>query len=88
MTHIGRIITIALKLSPRSKESKSHTRLPSSGLLHKEDKTSEYLFLKARGAYFQETQRAVGNIHSILQEHTQNLMCSGSQGRGNNLKGA
>ena len=44
--------------------------------------------LKARGAYFQETQRAVGNIHSILQEHTQNLTCSGSQERGSNLKEA
>ena len=35
-----------------------------------------YLIMKASEAYFQETQRAVGNRDPTIKGHTQNLTCS------------
>ena len=46
------------------------------------------LSFEGQGAYFWETQRAVGNRDYTRKGHTQNLSCSGAQGWSNNLKGA
>ena len=56
------------------------------GVLHLEDEPPEHLALKANGPYFREIQRNVGNRNSALKECTQNLTCSGTQGRGRNSK--
>jgi len=36
-------------------------RLCSPGILHWEDEPPEHLALKTRGAYFEKSQRAIGN---------------------------
>lgn len=56
----------------------SHIELPSRGFLH-QGVSPEHLALKASRVYIQETQRAVGNS-------VQNLTCSESHCRGDNLK--
>lgn len=50
------------------------------GILYRVEKPAEDLALKANGAYFQETQRGMGNRNSTLTECTQNLTCSRSHG--------
>ena len=59
-------------LSARNQGSEPHIKLPSLGVLHQEDKLPECLALKASRAYFQKTQRVMGNIGP-----TQNLTCFG-----------
>ena len=73
---------------PRTERSEPHTGLSSPGVLHWEDEPSKCLALKTSGAYFQETQRTVGNIDSTLREHTQDILCSHTHGKSSNLKGA
>lgn len=48
--------------------------------------TPECLALKASRAYFQESQRTVGNRNSTLKGHTQNLTHSETQKRSCKLK--
>ena len=76
------------RFPPRSKGSKPHIGLPSLGILHQEDEPPECLALKASGAYFPESQRAVGNRDSTLKGDIQILICSGVEGRSSNLKEA
>ena len=47
-----------------------------------------HLAVKASRTCFWNRQMAVRNRTSTLKRHTQNLRCSGTQGRNNNLKGA
>lgn len=75
------------RVSPKSEGSEPHSGFPSLGL-PLEDDAPEHLVLKASGAYFLESQRAVGSRNSALKGHTQNLSCSRPQGRSSNLKGA
>ena len=77
-------------------------RLSSLGNLHQEDKSPEDLAFKASGAYFQESQRAVGNRDFILKSLILNLRIRvlnlrtsflnshmlGNKGRTSNLKEA
>lgn len=74
--------------SPRSEGSKPHIGLPSLGVLHQEVEHPEYLALKARETYDQESQRSIGNRDSVLKGHAQNLTCSEFQHRDSSLKGA
>ena len=55
------------RFSPKSKWCKPHLRIPRAGLLYGEDEPSDRLPLKASGAYFQESQRALGNRDSTLK---------------------
>ena len=55
-----------------SSESETHLGLLGPGVLHGEDKLSEHLALKATGAYFQESHRAVGKRYSTYKGCTQN----------------
>ena len=55
--------------------------LHSLEVLHQEETPPEHLALKARGAYVQESQRAVGNKDTIFKGFK-------TQHRGSNLKGA
>ena len=57
-------IIIIQRFSHRSETSEPHIRLPSPGVLHREDKPIECLALKTSGAYFGESQRTVGNRDS------------------------
>ena len=77
------------RFSPRSEESELYTRLSKLGdVLHWKDEPLESLALKAIGANFWESQRAVGIYRDYtLKGHIQNLTYSGTQGRDNNLKG-
>lgn len=55
----------------QSKGFEPHVRLPSPGILHREDKPPKCLALRAGRAYFQESQKAVGNRDSTRKrEHT------------------
>ena len=83
---MGRLLQLQ-RFSPGSKGFESHVRFPSPGILHWEDKPPKCLALKASGAYFQESQKAVGNRDSTLKGHTQNLTHSKTQSRSSNLKG-
>ena len=74
--------------SPRSEGSEHHIKIPSPGVLCQEDEHPEHLAWKASRAYIQETQRVLRNRDFTLKEHKQNLMCSRTQGRSSNLKGA
>ena len=42
---------------------------PNPGVLHQKDEAPESLTLKEKGAYFWESQRAVGNKDSTLDTH-------------------
>ena len=81
----GRIVTIAQVLL-RIKGYKPHSRLPSLVALYQEDKPPECLALKTSRAYFQKSQRTVGNKNSTLKGHTQNLTHSETQKRSCKLK--
>ena len=53
------------EILPQNEVSESHSKLPSLGTLHQKVEPSESLALKAYGAYFQESQKAVGKrLHS------------------------
>lgn len=77
-----------MQSSSRSNEPEPHTELPNFRILHCKAESPKCLTLKASGAYFGETQKAVGNRASTLKEHTQNFTHSETQGRSNNLKEA
>ena len=81
-----KIITISF--SPRSKGSEHHIKIPSLGVLCREDEHPEHLTWKASRAYIRETQRTMRNRDFTLKEHKQNLTCSKIQGRNSNLKEA
>ena len=60
----------------------------TSGSLHWKDEPLESLALKASGANFWKSQRAVGIYRDYtFKGHIQNPTHSGTQGRDNNLKG-
>ena len=81
-----KIITISF--SPRSKGSEHHIKIPSLGVLCREDEHPEHLTWNASRAYIRETQRTMRNRDFTLKEHKQNLTCSKIQGRNSNLKEA
>lgn len=57
--------TITVEVLPREQGVQAPQQLPSLGVLYQEDVSPEYLALKASGAYFRESRRAVENkLHS------------------------
>ena len=70
----NRRIIIVQRFSHSSKSSEPQVRLPSPGVRHWEDELWEHLALKSSWASFQEAHRTGGN-----KEHTQNLMCVGTE---------
>ena len=60
-----RIITVA-KVLCKKQVVESYSRLPNPRVLHQKDEPPGQLDSKASGTYSQETQKAVGNRHSIL----------------------
>lgn len=60
-------------------------RLPSSQFLHPENELWEHLVLKSNGAYFRESQRAIGHGDPTLKGHTRNFACTEMQGRSSTL---
>lgn len=59
---------------------------PSQGVWHQEDEPPEYSALDQQ-ALLSEDPDSCENRNSILTGHIQNLRCSRTQGRSNNLKG-
>ena len=82
-----RIITIA-EVLPKDPEVQNPHQAPWTGSPALGRRAPQCLALKASKAYFQESQRAVGNRDSTLKRHTKNLICSKTQGRSRNLKEA
>ena len=74
------------RFSPKSKKCEPHSRLPSLGVLHEDDKPPEYVASKVERAYFCKSQRAMEKVNATLKGHTQNITHSGTQNRINNLK--
>lgn len=62
-----KVISKSQSSSPRTKGSEPHTKLPSLGVLHQEDKPSEHLALKTSKSYVWENQKATG-IDSLLSK--------------------
>ena len=67
--------------SPRREGSEPHISLPRPAVLGQEYETPEHLSLKACGAYFWESQRAVGNRVSTFKGCTQKSHLLQDQGR-------
>lgn len=54
--------------SLRTEGSEHHIKLPSLRVLHQEEESPRPLAFKASGAYFQKTQRTVGNRDFMLKD--------------------
>lgn len=77
------------RFTPKSEESEPHTGLLSLRVMLQEGEAPlEYLALRASGAYFWRTKRAVGNRNPILKKHTKNITHSETQGRNSKLNSA
>ena len=63
-------ISPSQRSSPGSKGFKPYIRLPSLGILHREDKPPEHLALKTSGAQDKKRQRTIGNRYSTQRAST------------------
>ena len=74
-------VTVSQRLTYRSESSEPHVRFPSLGICHWEKEPPEHLALKASGACAQELHGTGRNKDPILERHTQDFMCTVSQGK-------
>ena len=75
------------RFSPRGKGSDHTPGSPAQGSCTGKTVLKMFGFEDNWGLFW-ETQRGKGNRDSTLKGHTQNLTCSGIQGRSSNSKGA